>query len=66
VQLSGKKYVFNLEGLKFEPMLQLFVYKLSAPDGLLCPHGGRWGWSGPRRKFEFKIKFEFELMQDLE
>jgi hypothetical protein len=41
VQLSGKEYVSNLEGLGFKPMLLHFFYQLSAPDGVVGPHGGR-------------------------
>jgi hypothetical protein len=43
-----------------------FFYKLSAPDGVVGPHGDPWVWSGLRQKFEFKLKREFEFMQDLE
>jgi hypothetical protein len=47
-------------------MVQHFFYKLSAPDGVVGPHGDPWVWSGLRQKFEFKLKREFEFMQDLE
>jgi hypothetical protein len=33
VQLIGKKYHSNLEGLGFKPMLSCFFYQLSASDG---------------------------------
>jgi hypothetical protein len=32
-------------------------------DVAVGPHGGRWGWSGSRGKFVFKL--EFEVVQDL-
>jgi hypothetical protein len=47
-------------------MLQQFFYQLSATDGVVGPHGSRWGWSGPRGEFEFKLKNEFEFGQNLE
>jgi hypothetical protein len=52
VQLSGKEYVSNLEGIGFEPMAPQFFYQLSAPNGgagggptcmrrgVVDPHGG--------------------------
>jgi hypothetical protein len=33
VQLCGKEYVSNLEGLGFKPMLPYFFNQLSTPDG---------------------------------
>jgi hypothetical protein len=66
VQLSGKEYVSNLEGLGFDPMLPHFFLINYLLDGVVGPHGSRWGWSGPRGKFEFKIKHEFKFRQDLE
>jgi hypothetical protein len=32
VQLGGKEYVSNLEGLGFKHMLSHFFYQLSTPD----------------------------------
>jgi hypothetical protein len=61
VQLSGKEYKSNLEGFGFEPMLDTFFSQLSAPDGVVGPHGTQWGWSGPRAKCEFKLKYSFEF-----
>ena len=66
VQLSDKEYVSNFEGHWFESMLSHFFYQLSAPDGVVGPHGDPWVWSGLRQKIEFKLKREFEFMQDLE
>jgi hypothetical protein len=57
--------VSNLEGHRFNPMLLHFFYQLCAPDGVVGPHDGRWGWSGPREKFECKLKHEFEFRQDM-
>jgi hypothetical protein len=52
VQLSGKEYVSNLEGLEFEPMLSHFFLSIICADGgggggptwkrhgVVGPHGG--------------------------
>jgi hypothetical protein len=46
VQLSGKSMYLTSKVLGLNPFFHTFFDQLSAPDGVVGPHGGEWGLSG--------------------
>jgi hypothetical protein len=68
VQLSGKEYISNLEGLGFETMLDTFlsIWTIfgSKPVGQKLHPRFKFGLNSDQ--FEFKLELEFKFGQILE